>query len=125
LARLLPYWPGPAALDGLGTTMINFGAERDYTIDRFVARFDLAYNIFARRTKAMEANVNLDDALDWFWALADHINRPDRPLSTVILSQGTSRLGTTGTTGNMDWAVGDYPEILDAVSAVAAAIHAT
>lgn len=124
LARLLPYWPGSTAIDHLGTTMINFGAERDYTVDRFAGRFGLAYDIFTRRTKAMETNVNLDDACDWFGALADYVAQRDRPVSTVVLSQGASRLGSTGTTGEMNWFVGDYPEIVDAIGSVVSALHA-
>lgn len=125
LTRLLPYWPGRLAVDHMGTTMIDFGAERDYTVDRFAARFDLAYQLFERRTKAMETNVNLDDAVDWLWALTEYVGRWDRPLSTIILSQGASRLGAGGGTGDMDWFVGDYPEILAALEAVIAVLHAT
>lgn len=123
LARMLPYWPGPRAVDYLGFTVINFGADRDYSVEQFVQRFDLARRIFAKPMLAAELNVALDNAEGWLYDLADAINRGRLPLSCVALSQGPSRAEATQDTGNLSWNLMDETWLVDAIDQVMTALH--
>lgn len=124
LARLLPYWPGPAAIDGIGATMIEFGRDdRSYNVAQFAQRFELARDIFGRQVRAMEVNVAREIAVPWLCALANYAGRADRPLSMAILSQGASRAAAVSDTGDLDWSLMDDPDARAAVQALVQALH--
>jgi hypothetical protein len=122
LVRLMPYWPGPAAVDALGATMIEFGRDdRSYAVTQFAERFDLAHRIFGRPVRAMEVNVAQELAVPWLCALARHAAANDLP--AVILSQGASRAAAVGGTGDLDWSLMDDPDARAAVRALVDALH--
>lgn len=123
LRRLLPYWPGGAAMEAIGFTMIDFGGERIYPVSAFDLRFGLARQICHKVTLAMEVNVARENAIEWLNDLADHVSRGDHPLPMVILSQGPSRGAAAGDTGDMGWNPVEDPEGREAIKRLIAAMH--
>jgi beta-mannanase len=124
LARVLPFWPGPASVDLLGFTMIQFGGDHgDYPVFKFAERFDLARRIFQKPILAPEVNVAKDLAIGWLHDLASYVSNGSRPLSAVILSQGLSRAEAASDTGDLSWSVDTWPEGRDAVALVESALH--
>lgn len=124
LAKLLPYWPGAAAIDGLGSTMIEFGREdRSYPVSAFAQRFWMARDVFLRPVRAMEVNVSRELAVPWLTDLAGLITRAPTLIPTVILSQGASRAAALGGTGDLSWSLVDDADARGAVRAVIQALH--
>lgn len=122
LTGLLPYWPGGAAIDGVGSTMIEFGRDdRSYPVSQFVQRFTLAASIFGRPVRAMEVNVARELAVSWLTDLAQWVRITHTPM--VILSQGASRASALGGTGDLDWSLVDDPDARAAVLGVIQALH--
>lgn len=123
LVRLMPYWPGPAAVENVGFTMIDFGSDRYYPVSLFAERFELARRIFRKDVLAMEVNVARENAIPWLGDLADYVRRG--PLSVLILSQGSSRAAAAGDTGDLAWSAASDPEAREALRRVVDALHAT
>lgn len=125
LQRLMPYWPGPASVEAVGSTMIDFGGEKYYPVSSFAAQFDLARRIFRKPLLAMEVNVARESAIEWLEDLARYISSGSRPLPLVILSQGSSRAAAAGDTGDLSWSPVEDPAARGALQKVAEALHAT
>ena len=123
LKRLLPYWPEASQIEWVASTMIAFGGSKDYPVDQFRDRFDLAQDIFGTKVLAVEVNVAREQMIPWLDNLAAYVRRPDRPLPLVVLSQGMSRAGAGGGTGDLGWSVEDDPEGCAAVARLVDAIH--
>jgi hypothetical protein len=125
LKKLMPYWVGPLACEYLGFTMIDFGGDRYYPVDKFAAQFDLARRIFRKQVMAMEVNVARENAVDWLDDLAQYVAGGSRPLTAVILSQGSSRAAALGGTGDLSWSVVDEAYTRDALRRLISALHST
>lgn len=125
LVKLMPYWPGPASVEYIGFTMIDFGGSKYYPVASFAEQFNLARLIFRKRIMAMEVNVARDRAVEWLDDLADYIRDGLRPLPAVILSQGSSRAQALGNTGDLDWSVVNDKATRGAVGRVIEALHNT
>lgn len=123
LARLLPYWPGQAAIDYVGFTSIEFGGDKDYSVADFTDRFNLAGQLFQRPVVAPEANVALDKANQWLRDWAAAVTRGTARLPFFVLSQGPSRAEASTTTGDLSWSAMDHPETWDAVKTLANALR--
>lgn len=118
LRRLMPYWPGTAAVDYVGFTMIDFGGDRYYPVSLFAERFNLARQIFRRPILGMEVNVARENAVEWLYDLAGYARDANHPLPLVILSQGSSRAAAVADTGELDWSVSSDPAARDALREV-------
>lgn len=125
LARLMPYWPGPSAVEHVGFTMIDFGGSKYYPVSAFADRFDLTRKIFRKPVLAMEVNVARENALDWLSDLAFYVRSGSRPLPLVVLSQGSSRAAAVSDTGDLSWSPVSDPEAADALRRVVSALHYT
>ena len=123
LQRLVPYWPGAAAVDYVGFTMIEFGDDRHYPVAKFAERFDLARKIFCKQILAFEVNVARERALEWLDDLAVYCGGGSRPLPLVVLSQGASRAQAVTKTGDLSWSAVSDPEARDALRQVVEALH--
>lgn len=123
LMRLMPYWPGNAATEFVGFTMIDFGGDRYYPVSAFAEQFDLARRIFREPVMAMEVNVARENAIEWLGDLATYARGGN--LSAVILSQGSSRAAALGGTGDLSWSAVDDPTARDAIRKLVSALHAT
>lgn len=123
LQRLLPYWPGPAAVDHIGYTMIEFGGTKDYPVSLFAERFALTRQLFAKQVLATEVNVAREKVIAWLSDLSAYVCQPERPLPLVVLSQGESRAAAGGGTGDLGWSAATDPEGCAAVANLANALH--
>lgn len=123
LARLLPYWPGPASVEYLGFTMIQFGGTKDYPVAAFAERFALARQVFRKAIIATEVNVAKDLAINWLGDLAQYVSNGTNPLPVLLLSQGASRAQAAGGTGDLSWSVDSWAEGRDAVATLAEAMR--
>ena len=56
LRRLRTYWPGRRYVDFVGSTMINFGGRKDYSVKRFVPRLQALRRIYRKPVMIPEAN---------------------------------------------------------------------
>lgn len=124
LSRLLPYWPGFPAVDFVGLTMIERGAEggQDYPVDLFAARTQLTRELFQRPVIAAEVNVVKEKAVEWLGDMAAYVNSSG-PYPVFVLSQGPSRAQAVGNAGDLSWSAVDYPEGRDAIRRLVDALH--
>lgn len=65
LQRLHSYWPGPRYVDLVGSTVINFGGRKDYSIERFAPRLRALHRLYRKPLIITEANTEYRDRLDW------------------------------------------------------------
>ncbi|QBQ74843.1 mannanase [Caudovirales GX15bay] len=121
--RLLPYWPGPKAVEYVGFTMLSFGNDRAYTVADFAGRFELARTLFQKEILAMEMNVAHEMAPAWLHDLTKYVRSGNNLLPAVVLSQGPSRAAATGDTGTMDWNAMDDTTCRPAIRELVAALH--
>jgi mannan endo-1,4-beta-mannosidase len=65
LRRLRPYWPGTRYVDLVGSTMINFGGQKDYGVERFALRLRLLHRIYGKPVMITEANTAYGQRVVW------------------------------------------------------------
>jgi hypothetical protein len=123
LQRLLPYWPGGAAVEFVGMTMIDFGGDKYYPVAAFARQFELARQVFLKSVLAMEVNVARDRAIEWLDDLTEYVAINNHPLPLVVLSQGSSRAAAVGSTGDLGWSPVDDPEARQALQRLVRALH--
>lgn len=125
LRGLLPYWPGPAAVEYYGTTMIEFAyGDRAYPVSSFANRFRLAREIFQKRVLAMEVNVAHEVAVPWLTDLTAYVRTNPGALPVIVLSQGQSRAAATQETGDMSWSAETDAHCRVAIRDLVEALHA-
>ena len=105
LARLRAYWPGRRFVDALGTTMINFGGIKDYTVDRFAPRLEALHRAYRLPVIITEANTAYDGRVAWLDALRGALRRMPWVRGLVwsqLPSRGKAQLEGVG---RVDWDV--------------------
>jgi mannan endo-1,4-beta-mannosidase len=109
-AGLRPYWPGRRFVDLVGTTVINFGGSKDYSVPRFAPRLAELHRRFAKRVVLAETNTAEGGAALWLRALR-HMLAGMPWVRGVYWSQLPSRgkVQQHGT-GTLDWDVRQDPE---------------
>jgi hypothetical protein len=70
-AALRRYWPGRRFVDLVGTTMINFGGTKDYTVARFAPRLRELHRRYRRPVILAETNTQAAGAARWLRALRE------------------------------------------------------
>jgi mannan endo-1,4-beta-mannosidase len=99
------YWPGRRWVDAVGTTMIDFGRSKDYTVDRFAPRI----RELRRRTglPVVLTEVNVDHAARLPWLRNLRAMLAGMPwIRAIVWSQLPSRgRAHQSGTGDVDWDV--------------------
>ncbi len=113
------YWPGPEYVDHLGSTMINFGGTKTYTVTEFGARLAQMRAALNKDVIITELNTAADGRVKWLTDLRTWLTDATW-VRAVVLSQGASRgqaqLGQK--VGNLSWNVMTDPETQPVVKAI-------
>lgn len=112
LEGAVPYWPGADYVDYLGSTMINFGRQKEYSVQQFVDRFTLMHEEFGKDLIITEMNTAYEGRVKWLTDLRTWLVTQGPWVIGVVLSQAESRgqvqLGAQ--VGNLSWNVASDPE---------------
>ena len=99
------YWPGRRHVDFVGSTMIDFGGAKDYTVDEFATRLRALRRTFGKPVVLAETNTDFSGRVRW---LADlrRMLRGMPWIRAVMWSQLPSRGKVQQEdTGVVDWDV--------------------
>jgi hypothetical protein len=104
------YWPGNRYVDAVGSTMIDFGGEKDYTVARFAPRLRALHAEFRKPVILAETNTAYNGRVPWLRDLRAMLQRMPW-IRAVMWSQLPSRgkAHQTGATGIVDWNVEQDP----------------
>jgi mannan endo-1,4-beta-mannosidase len=110
LSNARRYWPGKRYVDEVGSTMINFGGEKDYTVERVEPRLRLMRRAFRKPMVLTETNTEFATRLRWLRNLRRMLRRTPW-IRTVVWSQLPSRARKINPKyGNVDWDVQRDPK---------------
>jgi mannan endo-1,4-beta-mannosidase len=100
------YWPGSRYVDAVGSTMIDFGGDKDYPVARFAPRLRTLRAEFGKPIVLAETNTEYDGRVAWLRALRRML-RGMPWVRAVMWSQLPSRgkAHRTGAAGRVDWDV--------------------
>jgi mannan endo-1,4-beta-mannosidase len=106
LANAHRYWPGRRYVDDVGSTIIDFGGEKDYPVARFVPRLLALREEFRKPVVLAETNTEYDGRVAWLRDLRAAL--ADMPwIRAVMWSQLPSRgqAHRARTSGDLNWDV--------------------
>jgi glycosyl hydrolase family 26 len=105
------YWPGDDYVDVVGTTMINFGGDRAYSVADLAERIVLAHETFGMDIMITELNTAAEGRVEWFTDLRTWLATEAPWVVGVVLSQARSQgqILFGGTAGDLLWNVIDDP----------------
>jgi hypothetical protein len=100
------YWPGARYVDAVGSTMIDFGGAKDYTVARFAPRLRKLHAEFGKPVILAETNTEYDGRVAWLRDFCRMLGGMPW-VRAVFWSQLPSRgkAHRTGSTGVVDWDV--------------------
>jgi hypothetical protein len=100
------YWPGNRYVDAVGSTMIDFGGQKNYSVARFAPRLRTLRHEFGKPIVLAETNTDYAGRVAWLSDLRAMLRRMPW-IRAVMWSQLPSRgkAHTTGATGVVDWDV--------------------
>jgi hypothetical protein len=100
------YWPGSRFVDAVGSTMIDFGGDKDYTVARFAPRLRTLHREFGKPIVLAETNTEYDGRVAWLRDLRTML-RGMPWIRAVMWSQLPSRgkAHRAGAGGIVDWDV--------------------
>ena len=105
LRKLQRYWPGNAYVDAVGSTMINFGGDKDYRVARWVPRLDALHRRYRKPVMLTETNTAYRGRVRWLRDL-QRVLRRSPWIRAVVWSQLPSRgKAQTKGLGRVDWDV--------------------
>ena len=90
LGNLARYWPGSSYVDFVGSTMINFGGRKDYTVERFEPALTILRQTFHKPIVLTEVNTARDGRVGWLEDLR-RLLRPRPWIRALVWSQLPSR----------------------------------
>jgi mannan endo-1,4-beta-mannosidase len=103
------YWPGNSYVDVVGSTMINFGGRKNYTVRRFAPRLRTLHRIYRKPLMITEANTQYVNRVQWLRKLRLMLRQMPW-MSSVAWSQLPSRgKAHLADTGYLDWNVQEDP----------------
>jgi beta-mannanase len=105
------YWPGARYVDAVGSTMINFGGAKQYTVDRFEPALGLLHRDFRKPVVLAETNTELAGHLGWLRDLGAMLERTPW-IRALAWSQLPSRgaVQAAAETGDLGWDVARDPK---------------
>ena len=65
MRNLRLYWPGARYVDALGSTVINFGGTKRYSVSDFVPRMSALHRTFGKPLLITEANTQFGGRVQW------------------------------------------------------------
>jgi hypothetical protein len=100
------YWPGARYVDAVGSTMIDFGGDKNYTVARFAPRLRTLRAAFAKPVVLAETNTEYSGRVAWLRDLRAMLLRMPW-IRAVMWSQLPSRgkAHRVGASGIVDWDV--------------------
>jgi Glycosyl hydrolase family 26 len=106
-ATLQRYWPGSRYVDVVGSTMINFGGLKDYTVPRFASRIRALRWDYGKPIALPETNTAYRGRIAWLRQLRGMLR--SMPFVRVVVwsqlpSRGVAHLRGVGV-GLLDWDV--------------------
>jgi hypothetical protein len=118
------YWPGKRFVDAVGSTMINFGGVKRYTVARFVPRLRALRRLYRKPVLLTEVSTAKRGRVAWLTALARLLRRTPW-IRSVAWFQHRSR-GQTQIkgAGRLDWDVQRDPRAAAALRRVSRALAA-
>jgi hypothetical protein len=113
------YWPGSRYVDTVGSTMIDFGGDKDYTVARFAPRLRTLHRQFGKPIVLAETNTEYAGRVPWLRDLRSML-RGMPWISAVMWSQLPSRgkAHRTGAGGVVDWDVQRDPPAASALRSI-------
>jgi hypothetical protein len=107
-----PYWPGDDYVDVVGTSMINFGGNREYSVADLAERIALAHETFGMDVMITELNTAAEGRVRWFTDLRTWLATEAPWVVGVVLSQAKSQgqIQLGGQAGDLLWNVMDDPQ---------------
>jgi len=120
LANVRRYWPGARWVGAVGSTMINFGGDKHYTVARFAPALAILHREFRKPVFLTEVNTDRAARLSWLRDLRDEV-RAHPWIRAVVWSQLPSRSQVQGDTGrgDLNWEVTSDREAAAELRAVA------
>lgn len=108
----LQYWPGDEYVDYVGSTMINFGGEKDYEVSQFTDRLEYIHELFGKDLMITEVNTAFEGRVKWLTDLRTYLATGAPWVVGVVLSQAESRgqVHLGGQVGDLSWDVLSDPE---------------
>jgi hypothetical protein len=112
------YWPGRRHVDLVGTTMIDFGGVKDYSVRRFAPRLRALRTLYRKPLVLAETNTEKAGADIWLRDLGAMLRRMPW-VRAIFWSQLPSRgkVQQSGT-GVVDWDVRQVREAAAQLSAI-------
>jgi hypothetical protein len=106
LRNLRRYWPGSHYVDVVGSTMIDFGGSKDYTVDRYAPALARLHNVFQKPVFLTEVNTDHEGRVDWLNDLRLLLHQR-RWIRGLMWSQLPSRGAVQGkeSMGDLSWNV--------------------
>jgi hypothetical protein len=109
LARLRSYWPGKDYVDVVGSTVINFGGRKDYSVRRFDPRLRALHSVYKKPVMITEANTDFNRRVIWLQQFRQML-RTMPWVKAVAWSQLPSRgKAHIKSIGSLDWDVQQDP----------------
>jgi mannan endo-1,4-beta-mannosidase len=109
LRSLRPYWPGSRYVDVVGSTMINFGGRKNYTVRRFDPRLRALHRVYRKPIMLTEVNTQYAHRVQWLRNLRRMLR--EMPwINSIAWSQLPSRgKAHLAHVGYLDWDVQEDP----------------
>jgi hypothetical protein len=106
LRNMYRYWPGSRYVDAVGSTMINFGGQKDYSVARLHGALETLRSAFRKPVVLTETNTARHGRARWLQDLRSMLQRT-RWIRAVVWSQLPSRgkVQRGKLIGDTDWDV--------------------
>lgn len=118
--RLRAYWPGRQYVDFIGSTVINFGGRKNYSIERFTDRLRAMHSLYRLPMMITEANTDYRLRRRWLHGLRHMVD--DMPwIKALAWSQLPSRgKAHLAGVGNLKWDIQRDPAAAALVRSIVA-----
>jgi Glycosyl hydrolase family 26 len=120
LRKLRRYWPGAAYVDVVGSTMINFGGVKNYTVARFEPVLLRLRRVFRKPVYLTETNTGWVGRVRWLRGLRRMVGRHPW-VRAIVWSQLPSRgqAQQRRSVGDLNWNVTGDPAAATVLRAIA------
>lgn len=121
LAGVTGYWPGDTYADLVGTTMVDLGKSKSYTVAQFVPRLELLHTTFNKEAFLPEVNSAASDRVSFFTDLRTWLGDPASDwVHGMVLSQLPSRAEAErgNSVGDLSWQVTNDAEAKPIIKAL-------
>jgi len=114
------YWPGAAWVDAVGSTVIDFGGRKTYTVARFVPRLRALRRTYGKPVMIAESNTQAAGRVAWLADLRAMLRGMPWVFAIAwsqLPSRGTAQMGAHA--GRLDWSVARDPAAAAQLAAIA------